>query len=350
MNWRTIYLVVFLSIALSTFFGTLFAPIARTVVATVTVPPVILAASETTAPPASSNWSLTVVGDIMLDRYMRTTIQKNGADFPWKNIKDQLTGDVVLANLEGPFTNHASVATDTHLIFTFDPSLAPSLKTNGITTLSLANNHSYNFGQSGLDQTRQTLEVAGLNYFGDPKNKSGFINRQTINGKTISFIGYIGLVSEFPAILDDVALAHKRGDYVIVMAHWGTEYNLNASSRQRTDAHALIDAGADMIIGAHPHVVEPVEIYNGKFIAYSLGNFIFDQYFSFDTQQGLMLKINFSDGQTKISFIPLDLTKSQPKIDDEVNRTKMLLRLAKDSLVTESQRAEIETGKLTLNP
>lgn len=296
----------------------------------------------------TSSWTLTAVGDIMLDRYVRTLTTKFGSDYPFASIHSELTGDIVVANLEGPFTSHPSVATDTHLVFTFHPKLAPSVKSNGITAVSLANNHTLNFGQTGLEQTRQTLTAAGLNFFGDPKNHSGFVQTQTINGRAVALIGYVGLFDGLDKIIADVQQAKKSGATVIVMTHGGTEYNLKFTARQQADYHQLIDAGADMVIGAHPHVVEPVEVYKGKLIAYSLGNFIFDQFFSTDTQVGLMLKITFDRQHTTYNIFPLDLTKSQPKVAQGALRQRLLDRLADTSVVSLAERDMIRQGQLTL--
>lgn len=294
-------------------------------------------------------WTLTAVGDIMLDRHVRTLIGRYGQSYPFSQIQSQLTGDRVVANLEGPFTNSRSRATDTSLIFTFDPTLAPTLKSSGFTTLSLANNHTLNYGLAGLTSTRATLHSAGLDYFGDPSNRRNAYVTNLIGRQRVTWLGYHGLVAGLPAIVTDVRNAHAKGEYVIVMAHSGTEYNLKFTSRQQSEYHQLVDAGADLVIAAHPHVIEALEIYKSKLIAYSLGNFVFDQYFSTETQLGLMLKFTFNlqPKTCNLSLIPLDLTKSQPKVATGLLRQRVLNRLAQTSVVSAAQRDMIRTGQLS---
>lgn len=283
----------------------------------------------------------------MYDRWVRSLAEKHGYAYPLENITPALTGDVVVGNLEGPITSNASVATDTHLVFTFDPKTAPVLRQAGFTTLSLANNHTLNFGQSGLTTTRAALDRAGLASFGDPRNRSGYTYTRNINGQRVALVGYHGLAAGLETVVSDVQEARANSDVVIVMAHGGSEYNLGFTTKQQHDYHALIDAGADLVIAAHPHVVEPLEIYHHKLIAYSLGNFIFDQYFSADTQQGLLMHLTFGSELT-VTLAPLDLTKSQPKVAESTLARTLLQRLASTSIATNDQLAMIRSGTLTL--
>ncbi len=300
--------------------------------------------------PAAASWSLTAVGDIMLDRHVREQMKVKGNMYPFAKIAPQLKGaEVVLGNLEGPITANRSVATNNHLVFTFEPTVAPILKRVGLTTLSLANNHTLNFGQSGLISTRAALKKSGLEYFGDPKNRTGYHLTKTINHQQVVFLGYHGLVGGLDTVLLDVQRAHQKGEYVMVMAHSGVEYSLMFTARQQQDYRRLIDAGADLIIGAHPHVVEPLEVYHGKLIAYSLGNFIFDQYFSADTQQGLLLNMIFSSSTMTINIIPLLASNGQVAAAVGTVKTKLLERLAKSSVVTSAVRDNIRAGSFIIS-
>lgn len=299
---------------------------------------------------AAADWSLTAVGDIMLDRNVWNKIQQKGKTYPFAKIASELKGaDMVLGNLEGPFTTSTKHAVSGGaLLFNFDPIMAPVLKQSGFTMLSLANNHTLNQGQAGLDATRQTLKKLGLVAFGDPRNSNGFSKIQTINGKKIVFIGYHGLAGGFESVLVEVKRLRKISDVVIVVPHWGAEYKLNIQPRLQAQAHQLIDAGADMVLGGHPHVVEPMEVYKNKFIAYSLGNFIFDQYFSADTQQGLMLKIVAEDKKLTIKIIPLVSVASQIQVAPAATRKALLERVAAGTANSESVRQQIRTGTLTV--
>lgn len=305
-----------------------------------------VSAGSDTPPPGKMN--MVIVGDIMLDRYVRTTIAKYGAAYPFAAMTKYLRSDLTIGNLEGPFTTSRSVATVSRLIFTFDPALARTLKANDFFALSLANNHTLNFGQSGLDNTRRVLRGANMVSFGDPKNRSGFTRVLTINGKKVGLVGYHGLVAGFDTVLSDVRRLRPKVDTLIVIPHWGNEYQLGINAKTQIQAHQLIDAGADFVFGSHPHVVEPVEIYKKKFIAYSLGNFIFDQDFSTETTQGLMLRLHMVGQKTTIEFFPVSIAHDRAAPLIGAPKDKLLQRLANTSIITASQKASLAKGQLVL--
>lgn len=297
---------------------------------------------------ATPTTTLTFVGDVMLDRYVRTTIEKNSPAWPFEKIQSELIGDLVIGNLEGPITSNPTVATNTNLVFTFDPKHVPGLVTAGFTHFSLANNHTLNFGQAGLENTRENLSKNALQYFGDPKNRDGFSMTYEINGHRVTMIGYHGLVSGRDSIIAEIQQAKSEKNLVIVMPHWGNEYQTTASTKQTNDAHAFIDAGADLIVGAHPHVIQPIEIYQGKMIFYSLGNFLFDQYFSEPTQRGLVVRFTLDDSVISAALIPTVIRAGQVQLPTPAERDTILSAIAKDSTVDEITRKNIATGRLTL--
>lgn len=256
---------------------------------------------------------LLFLGDLMLDRSIRQAAQKNGNDFIFARLKPWfMEQDLVIANLEGPITANKSVSVGSaigsrrNFIFTFDPSVAKTLFDNYLRLVSLGNNHILNFGAAGLVATRQFLDGALINYFGAPPadgespEERSFIKE--IRGLKIAFVNYnqfVGKVSaEQAAAREEIAKIKKAVDVVIVYAHWGAEYTASPNDAVKKLARDFIDAGADLIIGSHPHVIQSVEEYKGKKIYYSLGNFIFDQYFDPATRRGLgvTVKINLADG------------------------------------------------------
>ncbi|MBI5467482.1 MAG: CapA family protein, partial [Candidatus Kerfeldbacteria bacterium] len=170
-----------------------------------------------------------------------------------------------------------------------------------------------------------------------------------INGQPLTLIGYHGLVTGLATVELDIRRAHEKGETVIVFAHTGAEYTLRFTARQQRDYRRLIDAGADLVIGSHPHVVEPLEIYRGKLIAYSLGNFIFDQYFSTDTQQHLMVQLQATDRQFTFRLTPLISVRSQVRLAPASIGQRLLDRLARDSVATSAQRQTIRSGTITLS-
>ena len=222
-----------------------------------------------------------VFGDMMLDRYVRTTIQKKGLEHIFLPINKVFLGsDLVLANLEGSFTDFAPNPDVDSLKFTFDPKLIPELKKIGFNIFNLANNHALDFGSAGFAQSKEYLKKNNLDYFGDPKNDAEISIIKNILGLKIGFIGFNGLIGMIDPVLEEIEKVKEESDIVAVYTHWGTEYNENFTKIQADQAHQLIDAGADVIFGSHPHVVEPIEEYRGKIIFYSLGNFVFYQLFS----------------------------------------------------------------------
>lgn len=188
-----------------------------------------------------------------------------------------LNNDLVVGNLEGTFTNEPSVSADgTKLQFTFNPDLALMLKEFGFSGFSLANNHAFDFGRLGFESTKGTLIENDMFYFGSPVNEDLEISAKVgVKGKEICFIGYHQLFnSSISSIVDELNDLVDKCEFIVVSAHWGNEYEDEENEEQRKIGRAFIDAGADLVIGHHPHVVQPVEIYKNKAIFYSLGNFL----------------------------------------------------------------------------
>ncbi len=274
--------------------------------------------STTTSAPTPV--TILAFGDMMLDRQVREKIIQNGQEFPFVLIKDFLQGDgtpndVVVANAEGPFTTRSSVTMgikDGPLQFTFDSAMLSTLKNLGFTLLGQANNHALNFGLAGYSQSTTSIAAAGLNWFGDPRNIDVAPYVADVRGEKIAFIGYHQFVNwGLNNVLQAIKEAKQSDSFVVVYPHWGVEYNLGFTPLQQKVAHELVDAGADVVFGAHPHVIEPIEMYKGKPIFYSLGNFIFDQASSGPTAQGLSVKVSLTPDQAKYDLFPISILNEQ---------------------------------------
>jgi poly-gamma-glutamate synthesis protein (capsule biosynthesis protein) len=274
----------------------------------------------------SSEVSLLIVGDMMLDRNVRNIIDRKGFDHFFEGIKPLVQSvDIAVANLEGAFTDNPSVTAsliDKSLVFTFDPALAPALSSLGFDVLGLANNHSFNFGKAGMESTRRYITAAGMFYYGDPFNKDEISTVVTKNGIRVGFIGF----HEFyyvnsDNILFEIARLRKEVDVLIVSPHWGAEYQKSPNETQVKLAHQYIDLGADAVIGAHSHVVGDVEVYKGKKIYYSLGNFAFDQYFSEATMNGLgvVLKIRKEGGGFVLNYVDVPIKVNRDGVKTELS-------------------------------
>lgn len=297
------------------------------------------------------------VGDLMLDRYYRLLMDKNGTDWVTEKSRSIFDGqDLVIANLEGPITDKESVSAGTGwsnpsvLTFTFDPQQTVEfLKNNRINLVNIGNNHILNFGQEGLAQTESILEKNSIGYFGDPSDDSkNYVSRE-VNGMKIGFVNYNQFTGRnAEKVAEQIKKAKTENDFVIIYTHWGNEYQLQENDSQKQKAHLFVDSGADLVIGTHPHVVQPVEIYRNKAIFYSLGNFVFDQFFSEDTKNGLAVGISLSENKQEFNLIPLYNIKGQIVLADE-NKSKILLeRVARDSEADENIKTGIKTGTFIL--
>ena len=256
--------------------------------------------------------SLFIAGDMMLDRNVRNIINKIGSDAFFAGVADTVKGvDIAVANLEGPFTSYPSVTSSLvskELRFTFDPALVPKLALLGFDMFGLANNHTYNFGYEGLQMTRRYLGQSGIGYYGEPDNEEEISTIVTKDGIAIGFVGFNEFsYTNYENVFAEIERLRPLVDVLIVSPHWGPEYQKQPTAKMQKWSHDFIDSGADAVIGAHPHVVMTTEEYRGKKIYYSLGNFVFDQYFSEDTMNGLALRVDIvkTKDTTKLTYTEL---------------------------------------------
>ncbi len=282
--------------------------------------PVIKSASPTPRSPILQPIRILFGGDIMLDRHIRLAAEKNGGyDFILASMKNWLDSyDLVVANLEGPITTKPSISVHSrpgeprNYSFTFDPKVVNFLADNNIGVVNLGNNHILNFGQKGLNQTISFLTQAEIGFFGQPSQADNYIIKD-FYGFKIGFVNYNQFdKASREKIWARLKKAKQTSDWLVVYAHWGIEYQPIANNQISRLAHQLIDNGADLIIGSHPHVVQNWQEYKGKRIYYSLGNFVFDQYFSAEVKKGLLIeaRINPKDKMVKYRAYWLKLLPS----------------------------------------
>jgi poly-gamma-glutamate synthesis protein (capsule biosynthesis protein) len=277
-------------------------------------------------PPPTKMIRISFLGDIMLDRGVAITLKKTPFETLLKEFRDDAkfdASDLVVANLEGPFSEKR-IVTGKALSFRFDPLLAPELKWLGIDAVSLANNHGLDMGRKALTGTRTLLEDNGTMYFGDPWEVNDFSSYITlVQGKRVALVGFNTTFYSITQkqMVEKIEAVRKDADIVIVMMHWGNEYKLKHNDAQALLAHTMIDAGADAVIGSHPHVVEDTEFYKGKPIVYSLGNFIFDQTWSKATQLGIEATITIRDGGAMtLETRGFTSVKGKPTWDKQITR------------------------------
>jgi D-alanyl-D-alanine carboxypeptidase len=268
-------------------------------------------------------------GDLMLDRGVKSSVLKNfSGDYSllFEKLDILKNADIIFANLEGTASDKG---TDRKSLYSFrmNPSVIPALKGAGFSVLSVANNHVADWGREAYVDTLARLKENEISYTGGGINLSE-AEKPVILEKNGMKIGYLGfsdkgpnwmkadqdqagiLLASNPRFNEIIKNASSLVDYLVISIHFGEEYQKKHNERQEFLAHSAIDNGAKIVIGHHPHVMEDTEIYKNGFIAYSLGNFIFDQYFSKDTMQGMLLQIKLSkDGSMLVQKNTMQLNR-----------------------------------------
>ena len=248
----------------------------------------------------SSQANIAVVGDMMFDRYIRHVSNKHNSDFPFSCIDPLLKkADFVIGNLEGPITSQPSLSEGTTIgskenyFFTFPPTTADVLFRHNIKVVSIGNNHINNQGPDGILSTKKYLTNSSVAFFGGLRGDTN-VYRMTTNGVDISFINYNQFGGDSQEIIAQlIKIEHNLNRIVIVYAHWGEEYK-DVPQYVHDVATLFAQNGADIIIGSHPHVIQSHEMIGNTLVYYSLGNFIFDQYFDSKVTEGLFLLVHIS--------------------------------------------------------
>jgi poly-gamma-glutamate synthesis protein (capsule biosynthesis protein) len=319
-------------------------------VATLADWPLVIGVPESEAPPApgydpDTAWTLVAGGDILLDRgvYKTVKVDGKGVDFPfdggtaeitsryccssfgWELPRTQRTGgagamrallqgaDLAIANFENPAPNSFRWHTS-GTVFSADPTMIDGLVNAGIDYVSLANNHIRDAGARGIVETMANLDARGLAHGGAGRNLADARRPVLLDaaGTTVAILGYDTIAKGYAAgpdragsaqltaavVKEDVAAARAAGaEVVIVFPHWGTEYDATPFGSQQTLARAVLDAGADMVIGNHAHWAGAMEIHDGRPIWYALGNFVFDQTWSEPTMEGITLELTYTGAE-----------------------------------------------------
>ncbi|MFA6537653.1 MAG: CapA family protein [Patescibacteria group bacterium] len=290
---------------------------------------VVIAEEKQKVEDENKSVTLLAVGDVMLSRVVgEKMVAKKNYFYPFEKLAEVLNStDLTFGNLESPIIAGLPVKTGS-FSFRADEVVGESLSKAGFDIVSLANNHILNQGQKGIAKTVEVLEknkidfcgLAGINLTSKIIEKNGL----KLVFLCYSYDGFAVLQNNYGVngldiekMKKDIEEIRTQVDFVVISMHAGTEYAHTSGEVQQKFAHAGIDAGADLIIGHHPHVVQEMEKYKDKFIFYSLGNFIFDQMWSEDTRQGAAIKINFTKNKLPqvLEYIPLYISDySQPDL------------------------------------
>jgi len=267
---------------------------------------------------------INAVGDIMLAGRWAPVLKKRGYDHPFDGVRAQLAGaDINLGNLEAPIARNGDEFREKKFRFRAEPAVAKALQRAGFNLVTLANNHSMDFGASALEETLLHLKNANIAWIGAGNNlaEARQMKLFSIKGKRIAFLGYsLTQPIEFFAGKDhpgtapgyakmvaaDVAAARTQADFVVVSFHWGKEANPLVQPYQQTAAHNAVDAGADAVIGHHPHILQGIERYKRAIIFYSLGNFTFAAK-STTAEVGAIVRLRLNGEQRSAEVLPLDV-------------------------------------------
>lgn len=255
--------------------------------------------------------------------------------------------DAVVINFEAPIPQTHAPTPDFGMQFSVSSRFLPVLADAGVTHVSLANNHTLDHGTAGFEHTQESFRTHGIDPFGHPTQLTfDSISYIESTGHRLAVVGLHTLYG-LPSAGDIhrvLSQATETADMTVLYVHWGEEYQLQQSDEQEQLAHTLVAAGADLIIGHHPHVVQGIEIIDDVVVLYSLGNTIFDQYFSTDVQEGILVELVLKDDAAELLLHPITSvgTPTVPRRMENADRTSWLANLAGRS--AEPLREEIAHG------
>lgn len=316
-----------------------------------------LTVSGTTGGTGQAEWGsvrLTAVGDVMLARKVGTLIDTYGNEYPLARVKDLLQeADIAFANLESPIGTGGTPLPGKGIWFRAKPETVKALTGAGFDVVSLANNHVLDYDSPPLLETLEILKDNGIHAVGAGKDIAAarqpvFVEKK---GVRVAFLAYTEMANiiwsyAYPRMLQatetepgvaplvvenmvrDIKAARQAADLVVVSLHWGAEYVDDPAAVQRQIAYELVDAGADLIVGHHPHTLQGVEIYENAVIAYSLGNFVFDQSWSDKTEEGLVLHADIGLlGIERVWLEPVVITEAQPEVAQSERGKRVLAKV-----------------------
>jgi poly-gamma-glutamate capsule biosynthesis protein CapA/YwtB (metallophosphatase superfamily) len=308
---------------------------------------------------------LTFVGDVMFAGNVEELLKRNGWDYPYRYMKEYLEkADITIANLETPISTRGTAQTKEY-VYRSSSAALPALKDAGIDLVNTANNHILDYGVDALLDTMEALDKADIKRVGTGNNSEEAYKPVIIerNGMRIAFLGFSRNVpdngwfaSKKPGVaetyttklpLEAITQAREEADLVVVIAHWGVERS-DVPVKEQTDlAHQYIDSGADLVVASHPHVLQGFEQYKGKWIAYSLGNFIFTTNAEPATWETMVLDaVCTKDRNCELQMLPVLTKGAQPVRMPELEGAKLMERMTRISF---NARVE-KDGKVVTAP
>lgn len=280
---------------------------------------------------------LIATGDVIPARGANwPAVQKNNFNYNWEKTANYLkTANITLINLEAPLMKSCKLSSSG---FTFcgNSRQIEGVVFAGVDIANITNNHIGNFGSAGIAETKKLLTDNHILW-------SGFSNLaiREVKGKKFGFLGYngVGVKIDRESMSKEIQESKVKVDFLVVSIHWGKEYESLPMSDGNIApdnpieiGHLMIDSGADLIIGNHPHWVQGVELYKKGFIAYAHGNFIFDQTWSKETQEGVVGEYTFYEGGlVAVKYLPIVVDKSYQPVFVDGTRAETILKRMQDS-------------------
>jgi poly-gamma-glutamate capsule biosynthesis protein CapA/YwtB (metallophosphatase superfamily) len=305
--------------------------------------------STPTAPkPKPTATSVTIVagGDLMADQGVASYIQTYGATSVLAGVERLLSAaDFAFVNLESPLSNLGTRQTWKDVTFEGDPHMAAAIASAGIDVVTMANNHAMDYGSVALLDTIARLKKVHVAVTGAGATAAAAYAPAilTHNGVKVAFLGYsdvlpVGYIagsgpgiaparSDMTRVIEDIRAAKAKADFVVVAFHWGVERDQTPNADQIAEGHAAIDAGADLVMSSHPHVLQGVEAYHGGLIAYSLGDFVFE-HSSRETGEAVLITTDVSKTEITATLTPVYLSdQGIPKIVKGYDAAVILQRM-----------------------
>lgn len=278
------------------------------------------------SPTESSEIIISAVGDMMLDGTARPVLSELGYDYPFEQVRQYLIGSqIVFGNLEGPLTDRGTPEQDKKFVFRSPPAkVSAALRNAGFNVVTLANNHTIDYGAEGLTQTIEALDAVGIQHVGagaDLMSARHPVIFQ-IGEQRVAILGYsMTLPENYYAgkknagtafgheeqVREDVIAARKQANIVLVAFHWGQEGKTELRDYQTHLGHVAIDSGASAVIGHHPHILQGIERYKDGVILYSLGNFTFGSY-SMSSARSAVAQLHFRNNRLQsLQLFPINV-------------------------------------------
>lgn len=289
---------------------------------------------------------LVLGGDVMLSRYVaRLALSKRDPAWPFREIAPFLAqADIAFVNLESPFSDRGRRA-DKGMVFKAEPEMIRGLRLAGVDVVSTANNHARDCGGYGVAFTLDWLERNGIRAAGTGRTEAEARRGAVVerHGVRFGFLAYTYdqsngnhptadprvAMMDIDRMREDVAALARRAGVIVVSMHGGDEYKPQPNRQQVAFARAAIDAGARIVAGHHPHVIQPVERYRDGVIFYSLGNLVFDQFQRKETQQGLLAEVTFrGKNLERIEQHWVDIIQTAPAMGHPAATRRQALRTA----------------------